>query len=117
MEPVIATAAAATAAGFLVLLLSPVPMVRGFGALIVVGIVIAFLVALTAGFAVLAGDLPVLTCLVFAPHPPAAARAGPVTAHTLPVRQAHRKGTRRATRPMGRFVLEIREGRNAWVDR
>ena len=40
--PVIATAGAATAAGFLVLLLSPVPMVRGFGALLVVGIVIAF---------------------------------------------------------------------------
>ena len=30
--PTIATAALATAAGFLVLLLSPVPMVRGFGA-------------------------------------------------------------------------------------
>ena len=35
--PTIATAALATAAGFLVLLLSPVPMVRGFGALLVVG--------------------------------------------------------------------------------
>jgi hydrophobe/amphiphile efflux-3 (HAE3) family protein len=55
--PVIATAGAATAAGFLVLLLSPVPMVRGFGALLVVGIVLAFAVTLTAGFGVLAGDL------------------------------------------------------------
>jgi hydrophobe/amphiphile efflux-3 (HAE3) family protein len=55
--PVIATAGAATATGFLVLLLSPVPMVRGFGALLVVGIVIAFAVMLTGGFAVLAGDL------------------------------------------------------------
>ena len=55
--PVIATAGAATAAGFLVLLLSPVPMVRGFGALLVIGIVLAFAVTLTAGFAVLAGDL------------------------------------------------------------
>ena len=36
--PVIATAALATAAGFLVLLLSPVPMVRGFGVLLVVGV-------------------------------------------------------------------------------
>ena len=36
--PTIATAALATAAGFLVLLLSPVPMVRGFGVLLVVGI-------------------------------------------------------------------------------
>ena len=39
--PVIATAALATGVGFLVLLLSPVPMVRGFGALLVAGIAIA----------------------------------------------------------------------------
>ena len=38
----IATAALATGVGFLVLLLSPVPMVRGFGALLVAGIAIAF---------------------------------------------------------------------------
>jgi predicted RND superfamily exporter protein len=50
----IATAALATGAGFLVLLLSPVPMVRGFGALLVAGIAIAFLLALTAGTAALA---------------------------------------------------------------
>jgi uncharacterized protein len=54
--PVIATAGAATAAGFLVLLLSPVPMVRSFGGLLVVGIVLAFAVTLTAGFALLAGE-------------------------------------------------------------
>ena len=36
--PVIATALLATAAGFLVLLLSPIPMVRGFGLLLVAGI-------------------------------------------------------------------------------
>ena len=54
--PVIATAGAATAAGFLVLLLSPVPMVRGFGVLLVVGIVLAFALTLTAGFAVLGGE-------------------------------------------------------------
>src|SRR4029079_19693423 len=52
--PVIATAALATAAGFLVLLLSPVPMVRGFGVLLVVGVGVAFFVALTAGTAALA---------------------------------------------------------------
>src|SRR5581483_4653593 len=39
--PTIATAALATAAGFLALLLSPVPMVRGFGELLIVGIAIA----------------------------------------------------------------------------
>ncbi len=49
--PTIATAALATATGFLVLLLSPVPMVRGFGLLLVVGIVVAFLCALTGGSA------------------------------------------------------------------
>ena len=37
----------------LVLLLSPVPMVRGFGVLLVVGVVIALLCALTAGSAAL----------------------------------------------------------------
>ena len=52
--PTIATAALATAAGFLILLLSPVPMVRGFGLIIIVGIVLAFACALTAGFATLA---------------------------------------------------------------
>ena len=51
--PVIATAALATAAGFLVLLLSPVPMVRGFGALLVLGVGVAFAVALTGGTALL----------------------------------------------------------------
>jgi uncharacterized protein len=49
--PTIATAALATAVGFLVLQLSPVPMVRGFGALLVAGIVFALLLALTAGTA------------------------------------------------------------------
>jgi hydrophobe/amphiphile efflux-3 (HAE3) family protein len=52
--PTIATAGLATATGFLVLLLSPVPMVRGFGLLLVVGIVLAFACALTAGSAALA---------------------------------------------------------------
>ena len=51
--PTIATAALATAAGFLVLLLSPVPMVRGFGVLLVLGVGIAFALALTGGTAAL----------------------------------------------------------------
>ena len=51
--PAIATAALATAAGFLVLLLSPVPMVRGFGVLLVVGVGVAFALALTGGTAAL----------------------------------------------------------------
>ena len=51
--PTIATAGLSTAVGFLVLLLSPVPMVRGFGVLLVIGIVVALGCALTAGFAAL----------------------------------------------------------------
>jgi hydrophobe/amphiphile efflux-3 (HAE3) family protein len=51
--PTILTAGLATATGFLVLLLSPVPMVRGFGLLLVVGIVLALACALCAGFAAL----------------------------------------------------------------
>jgi hydrophobe/amphiphile efflux-3 (HAE3) family protein len=49
--PTIATAALATATGFLVLLLSPVPMVRDFGVLLVVGISLALACALTVGTA------------------------------------------------------------------
>ena len=49
----LATAALATCVGFGVLLLSPVPMVRGFGALLVAGVGVALLIALTAGTAAL----------------------------------------------------------------
>jgi len=51
--PTVAVAATATAAGFAVLALSPVPMVRGFGLLLVAGITIAFACALLAGTAAL----------------------------------------------------------------
>jgi len=51
--PTVATAAAATGAGFLVLALSPVPMVRGFGLLLVAGIAVALVCALTLGIAAL----------------------------------------------------------------
>jgi uncharacterized protein len=62
--PTIATAAAASAAAMLVLALSPVPMVRGFGLLLVAGVAVALLCALTAGAAALSlgpwrrGDWP-----------------------------------------------------------
>jgi uncharacterized protein len=49
--PTIATAALASAGAMLVLLLSPVPMVRGFGLLLVVGVAVGFFCALTAGAA------------------------------------------------------------------
>jgi hypothetical protein len=45
----ITTAALATAAGFLALLISPVPMVRGFGLLLVVGVAVAFTAAAFGG--------------------------------------------------------------------
>ncbi len=51
--PAIATACLATAVGFLALQLSPTPMVRGFGLLLVAGIAIAFVLAFVAGFAAL----------------------------------------------------------------
>jgi hydrophobe/amphiphile efflux-3 (HAE3) family protein len=50
----IAVAALASIGGLLVLLLSPVPMVRGFGVLLVVGVALAFMCALTAGSAAMA---------------------------------------------------------------
>ncbi len=52
--PVIGAACLATAAGFAALALSPIPMVRSFGLLLVAGIALAFAVAATAGFAALA---------------------------------------------------------------
>lgn len=51
--PAIATACLATGVGFLALQLSPIPMVRGFGLLLVLGIAIAFPLAFVAGFAAL----------------------------------------------------------------
>jgi predicted RND superfamily exporter protein len=51
--PTIAAACIATAAGFLALQLSPIPMVRGFGWLLIAGIAIAFFLALTFGFSAL----------------------------------------------------------------
>lgn len=51
--PVIATAALATAAGFLALVLSPIPMVREFAVALVAGIAAALAISLTAGLAAL----------------------------------------------------------------
>ncbi|MFI5009588.1 MAG: MMPL family transporter [Solirubrobacterales bacterium] len=51
--PTIALACAASAGGVLALELSPVPMVRGFGLLLVVGLGLAFVCALTVGSAAL----------------------------------------------------------------
>ncbi|HEX4110573.1 MAG TPA: MMPL family transporter, partial [Solirubrobacteraceae bacterium] len=52
--PTILTAAAATAAGFAALALSPVPMVRGFGYLLIAGVALALVLTITAGSAALA---------------------------------------------------------------
>ncbi|HEX2127943.1 MAG TPA: MMPL family transporter [Solirubrobacterales bacterium] len=51
--PVIGTAALATGAGFLILLLWPIPVIRTFGLLLLAGIAFAFALSLTAGLAVL----------------------------------------------------------------
>jgi hydrophobe/amphiphile efflux-3 (HAE3) family protein len=65
--PTIGLACLATAAGFLALQLSPVPMVRDFGWLLIAGILVGFTLALTAGFAALSlrrgprqGDVPAI---------------------------------------------------------
>jgi len=52
--PTLLTAGAATVAGFLVLGLSPVPMVRGFGLLLVAGVMMGFVMTFVAGVAILA---------------------------------------------------------------
>jgi uncharacterized protein len=52
--PTIGAACLATGAGFLALQLSPVPMVRGFGWFLILGIAVAFGLALTVGLGTLA---------------------------------------------------------------
>jgi hydrophobe/amphiphile efflux-3 (HAE3) family protein len=100
--PVIATAALATAAGFVVLLLpalSPVPLVRTFALLLVVGVVIAFAVALTAGLAALS--------LTRAPSRGAGRRRAPSTGRVAPY-------LRRAADLRARIVSRMRAaGRRA----
>lgn len=61
--PTIGLACLATGAGFLALQLSPVPMIRDFGWLLIAGIAVGFALALTAGFTALSlrpgpGDVP-----------------------------------------------------------
>ncbi len=51
--PTIGAACLATAVGFLALQLSPIPMVRGFGWLLILGIAVAFALALTVGLGTL----------------------------------------------------------------
>lgn len=51
--PPVLAAALATTATLLALVLSPVPLVRGFGLLLVVGVALALAVVMTVGFAVL----------------------------------------------------------------
>ena len=51
--PVIGAACLATVAGFAVFALSPSPLVRSFGLLLVIGVALAFAVALTGGLAAL----------------------------------------------------------------
>jgi hydrophobe/amphiphile efflux-3 (HAE3) family protein len=70
--PTLATAALATAVAFLALELSPVPMVKGFGVLLVGGVAVALACALTAGAAVLAvsiGEARVAPAAGVAPPP------------------------------------------------
>jgi hydrophobe/amphiphile efflux-3 (HAE3) family protein len=51
--PPVLAAATATIAALLALIFSPIPLVRGFGLLLVVGVALAIVVVMTAGFATL----------------------------------------------------------------
>ncbi len=51
--PPVLAAATATIAALLALTLSPIPLIRGFGLLLVIGVALAIVVVLTAGFATL----------------------------------------------------------------
>jgi uncharacterized protein len=78
--PTIAAACAATAAGFLALQLSPIPMVRGFGWVLTLGVVIAFVLALTAGL----GALTLLGRVAREPDAEHPAQASPSRDRTRP---------------------------------
>ena len=110
--PTIATAAAATAAGFLVLALSPVPMVRDFGLLLVVGIVLALACALTAGVAVLVLSgrrTPTLPRLRVPGALTAAARgAEDLLLHNPVARAAGRAGSRAGRASLGAALRDPR---------
>jgi hydrophobe/amphiphile efflux-3 (HAE3) family protein len=97
--PAVATAGLATATGFLVLLLSPVPMVRGFGLLLVAGIALAFACALTAGSAALA--LPAPSRPLRVPGALGGALLGARELLAAPVRPLRRLRPRRAARLPG----------------
>ena len=92
--PTIATAVAASVAATLVLVLSPVPMVRGFGVLLAVGIAIAFACALTAGSAALVVGARRGSAAASLPDGPSGAsgRGGDVSP------EAHMAGVRRLAR-------------------
>jgi uncharacterized protein len=90
--PVIATAGLATVAGFAVLVLSPIPMVRGFALLLVVGILIAFALALTVGLSALS-LLPTRRLLSEPPAASSAPRTG-VAAARARLRRAFRPSSR-----------------------
>ena len=74
--PVIGAACVATIAGFAVFALSPSPLVRSFGLLLVVGVALAFVVALTGGLAALGLSAWRGSPRASSPEPAAAARAG-----------------------------------------
>jgi hypothetical protein len=101
--PTVATAAAATAAGFLVLTLSPVPMVRGFGLLLVAGIALALGCALTLGVAALAAAAR------RAPRPQRAERIAPAVRGAGELLFANRAAlaVRRRGSAVGRGALRV----------
>ena len=111
--PTIATAGLATAAGFLVLLLSPVPMVRGFGVLLVLGIVIALLCALTAGFASLVRLSPTGRGKRPADLPPPFSRARARVRSTVDAMWASGPGRRAARRARGARLAAIERAERA----
>jgi len=125
--PTILTAGAATAAGFLVLALSPVPMVQGFGVLLVIGVLLAFVMTFTAGVALLA-----LLGRHRAPRPLAALQdglepawrgAGELITDTAPGRAVRRAGSavgraalaQATQRPQRVIVVALAAAAAGWV--
>jgi hydrophobe/amphiphile efflux-3 (HAE3) family protein len=105
--PTIATAVAASVAATLALVLSPVPMVRGFGLLLAVGIAIAFACALIVGSAALVLSVPdERQSAPFSPAPRAGRALAEVLAHAGALLAPAWRGARDLLRdnPLTRFV-------------
>jgi predicted RND superfamily exporter protein len=92
--PAVAAGALASAVAFATILISPVSMARSFGALIAIGLLVSFMLALTAGAAVIGGRAEL------------ARRVAPITRRTAAIGRGVGRGGRLLA-PAGRRLTPV----------